>query len=161
MAREFKGMDAILRTYAGLIATRTAENLRAENKIASGTLEESIETKLRTGGFQIVMADYWEYVDEGRKAGKFPPLSKIEEWLRFPNVRDRIRFGASDKAFGDKERKQLAFLIGRKIARKGIKGSKFFSKVIESDLIDELAEALTVALADDIANSITFAEGKV
>lgn len=144
-------MNAVIRTYAGLIATRMAENLREENKIASGNLEESIEERIRVGGFQILMADYWEYVDEGRKAGKFPPISKIEEWLKYPNVRDRIRFG-NDKAFGEKERKTLAFLIARKIARKGIKGSKFFTKVIESDIVDELAEALTVALADDLTN---------
>lgn len=158
MAREFKGLSSVLRTYSGLIATRIAENLRAENKIASGTLEESIEARIKTNGFNILMVDYWEAVDKGRKAGKFPPISKIEEWLKSPNVRDRLRFGATDRAFGDKERKQLAFLISRKIARQGTKGSNFFTNVVESDIIDDMVEALTVALSDDILESLDLAE---
>lgn len=161
MAREFKGLSSVLRTYSGLIATRIAENLRAENKIASGTLEKSIEMRIKANGFNILMVDYWEAVDKGRKAGKFPPIrpiSKIEEWLKLPNVRDRLRFGATDRAFGDKERKQLAFLISRKIARQGTKGSNFFTNVVESDIIDDMVEALTVALSDDIINSLDLAE---
>ena len=47
----------------------------------------------------ITMLDYCGAVDGGRKAGKQPPIDKIKEWLSYPNVRDKIRFGQNDSAF--------------------------------------------------------------
>jgi hypothetical protein len=61
-----------------------------------------------------------------------------------------MRFGASDKAFGEKERRSLAFMIARKIGREGTKGNNFFKNVVESDLIDDMVQAVANGSLDDM-----------
>ena len=152
MAREFKSTEAALRVYGGLMVQRLVEGLNQNNSNASGSLNESIALTLKNqgAGFFVDGLDYWGAVDGGRKAGKRPPITAIEQWLRYPNVRDKIRFGASDKAFGEKERKALAFMIARKIGREGTKGNNFFKNVVESDLIDDMVQAVANGSLDDM-----------
>lgn len=156
MAREFKSVDAALRVYGGLIVQRLVEGLNANNSNASGALNESIALTMKSNaeGFIVDALDYWGAVDGGRRAGKRPPITAIEQWLRYPNVRDKMRFGASDKAFGDKERMALAFMIARKIGRDGTKGNNFFKNVVESDLIDDMVQAVANGAMDDMLASI-------
>lgn len=143
----------VLRQYAGLYVQRIQEGLNENNAIASGELGESIAIDIKQNGFNITMLDYWEYVDEGRKAGKFPPISSIEKWLSYPNVQDRMTFGRED-LFDDSKRSSLAFVIARKIAEKGTKGNEFVTSVVESDLTDEMVSALADATAEDIVELI-------
>lgn len=142
-------VSEVLRQYAGLYLQRIQEGLNENGAIASGSLGESIAVTIKPQGFDVTMLDYWEYVDEGRPAGKFPPISKIEEWLTYPSVKDRLTFGRED-LFDESKRKGLAFIIARKIANKGTKGNEFVTNVVESDLTDQMVEALAVATADDI-----------
>ena len=65
----------------------------------------------------ITLADYWKYVEDDTKP-HWPPVSAILEWIRVkpviprPDSRDRIP-----------KPEQLAYLIGRKIAKEGTEGS--------------------------------------
>jgi hypothetical protein len=156
MAREFKSVDAALRVYGGLIIQRLVEGLNENNSNASGALNESIALTMKSNGegFIVDALDYWGAVDGGRRAGKRPPITAIEQWLRYPNVRDKMRFGASDKAFGDKERKALAFMIARKIGREGTKGNNFFKNVVESDIIVDMTVAVANGAMDDMLAAI-------
>jgi hypothetical protein len=101
----FTNTSRALRQIGGLVVSRLSQNLKEDNAIASGRLDESIDFRAfsRTNalGVEITMLDYWEAVDKGRKAGKMPPISKIQEWLNYPNVRDKIRFGQSDAPIKD------------------------------------------------------------
>lgn len=144
-------VSEVLRTYAGLYVQRLGTGL--EDKTASGSLSDSIEFKLRADGFNVSMLPYWVQVDEGRKAGKFPPLDKIKEWLTYPRVQDRFTFGRED-LFDESKIDGLAFVIGRKIAEKGTKGNSFVTKVVESDLTDQMVNALADATAEDILELI-------
>jgi hypothetical protein len=152
MAREFKNAEAALRVYGGLMVQRLVEGLNANNSNASGALNESIALTLKAqgAGFFVDGLDYWGAVDGGRKAGKRPPITEIEKWLTYPNVRDKMRFGASDKAFGEKEMRSLAFMIARKIGREGTKGNNFFKNVVESDLIDDMVQAVANGSLEDM-----------
>lgn len=140
-----------LRNYAGLYVQRLATGL--EDKTASGELQESIEIRVRKNGFSISMLDYWVFVDEGRKPGGMPPLDRIAQWLTYPRVQDRFTFGRED-LFDESKIQGLAYVIGRKIAQKGTKGNQFVTKVVESDLTDDLTNALAQATVDDIAELI-------
>ena len=152
MAREFKSTEAALRVYGGLMVQRLVEGLNANNSNASGALNESIALTLKNqgAGFFVDALDYWPFVDGGRPKGKAPLVTDIEKWLSYPNVRDKIRFGASDKAFGDKERRGLAYVIARKIGSDGTKGNNFFKNVVESDLIDDMVQAVANGSLEDM-----------
>ena len=156
MAREFKNAEIALRVYAGLISQRLVDGLTVNNSDASGALNESINFTLKAegAGFFIDALDYWGAVDGGRKAGKRPPITAIEKWLTYPNVRDKLRLGASDKAFGDSERRLAAFFIARKIGREGTKGNNFFKNVVESDIIDDMVQAVANGTMEDMLAAI-------
>jgi hypothetical protein len=156
MAREFKSTEIALRVYAGLISQRLVEGLNENNSNASGALNESINFTLKAkgAGFFIDALDYWRAVDGGRPSGEGPRITDIEKWLTYPNVRDKLRLGASDKAFGEKEKRTRAFFITRKIWREGTKGNNFFKNVVESDLIDDMVQAVANGSLDDMLADI-------
>jgi hypothetical protein len=150
----FTNTSAALRQTGGLIVQRLSQGLQEDNSIASGELDKSINFNVKSSAkkieLDITMLDYWGAVDGGRKAGKQPPIDKIKEWLNYPNVRDKIRFGQNDSAFSESEKNSLAFLIARKIGRQGTKGNNFATNVFTSSLITkELPEVILNAVAED------------
>lgn len=46
----------------------------------SSSLYKSIEGKMTTDGFELLMLDYWYYVNYGRKEGSYVPISPLVEW---------------------------------------------------------------------------------
>lgn len=61
--------------------------LRVKSAMGS-KLYESIEGRMTPDGFELLMLDYWEYVNYGRRRGNFVPIRPLEEWARtkgFPN----------------------------------------------------------------------------
>jgi len=150
MAREFKNVQAQIDIYGSLIVQRLGDQLDANNTNASGSLKGSIEltVKPESKGFIIDALQYWQAVDEGTKP-HFVPKSALLKWLSYPNVRDKVRFGATDKAFGEREANSFAYLIQRKILRYGTEGTNFAKNVMESDLIDNMVGSLQDAAFED------------
>lgn len=106
------------------------ECLRRDGKKATGDLIRSIKPlPLKTAASKLVgsiqAADYWKYVEKGRRPGKFPPVSKIEKWIEVKPVRPKPMNGKMPTT------KQLAFLIARSIAANGIKPGKQFHEAFE------------------------------
>jgi hypothetical protein len=153
-----------VRFYGGLIVNRLVDGLQQSEQSASGNLEESIGFTISNNGanrltLDIELADYYKFVDEGRKAGKWPPRSKILTWLTMPNVLDRLGVRGQ---LPIKEHESLAYLISRKIAREGTKGNHFFTNVVEkSGIIDEMAEAIGTAAVDDFSAMIDALNSKL
>jgi hypothetical protein len=121
----------------------------------SGTLSQSLgknydKSIKQRGGFiigTIQAEDYWYYVDQGRNPGGFPPYKNDREgilhWVltkipKQPDIKDT----------------SLAFLIARKIAKKGTKATKFASSVLTDKDLKELYESLAEKLAEDVANQM-------
>jgi hypothetical protein len=77
--------------YGETIDGRTRNKQYSGNFIKSpigSSLYQSIEGRVTPDGFELLMNDYWEYVNYGRKRGNFVPISKLEQWARtkgFPN----------------------------------------------------------------------------
>ena len=151
MANKYTNTAAELEVIGGLIIQRLADNLDANNTNASGSLKGSITLHLKPNGLGMFIdaLDYWDAVDEGT-GPHTPPRSAILKWLSYPNVRDKIRFGASDSAFGEREANSLAYLIQRKIKREGTKGTKFFTNVYNSGIFDDMAIKLADSMEQDI-----------
>ncbi len=141
-----------LRRTGGLITQRLADGINDYNSDASGELKQSIDFKIQSKSnkleLDIIMLDYWEYVDKGRRPGKRPPVSSIEKWLTYPNVRDKLRGGMGDQAFSDPQ--SLAYIIAKKIGDKGTKGTDFATNVFESRLVtQELPQIIAEAVYED------------
>ena len=99
---------------------------------ASYKLLNSVETTVKRGDdtFTVVinLEPYWYYVENGRKAGRFPPISKILDWIRIKPV-----IPYSDNRGRLPTEEQLAFLIARKIAEQGTE-----PKNVLFETVDEL-----------------------
>lgn len=143
----FDNLEAVLNEYGKEVRNQYQLNLIHSDRIASGELLNSCEfdVKLsnRTYQVRLELADYWKYVEYGRKPGKFPPTSKILDWILIKPVLPR----PDDKI--QPTPKQLAFLIGRKIANEGYEGSKDLEKANDS-LIKRYEPKIVAALAKDL-----------
>jgi hypothetical protein len=95
------------------------------------------------------LADYWKYVEYGRRPGKMPPIDAIEQWVKVkPVVPNAINGRVPDT-------RQLAFLIARKIGREGIPGKKPLTNTIYSEEVNIIIEALRRTLIEQIMETIS------
>jgi hypothetical protein len=112
--------------------------LTANGSNASGNLAKSIRGIVKQNGKYVVISiqleDYWQYVENGRKAGKYPPINAIKNWISVKPVLPRpLKSGKLPTA------NQLAFLIARKISKVGIKPKPFLKPTItDFDLINKV-----------------------
>lgn len=166
----FPTVGKILEKYSQDIMSALTKNLQEEDKIATGNLIQSIKFPVKVFGTKYVatlsMDDYWKFVEEGRKPGSFPPVDKILQWTiekgltlnPLSNRRKKLIRGLKHKKLKkavkqiskEKLRKSLAFLIGRKIATKGIEPTHFVKKVMTQELIDNLRRDIQKSARKDI-----------
>jgi hypothetical protein len=169
---KFSNIEEVLIVFANRIALQAEKNLRS-NKLgrdvnASGTLSESIRVTPVTfmGGdysIEIAMADYWQWVEAGRRPGKRPPLRNIVQWIKDKQLRldDKGTTARGYKREGtliSSSRKKVlmgnkkvsileatAYKIASKIAKYGTKATNFLSDAVDDykdDLVKEMAKAL-------------------
>lgn len=140
----------VLNRYGREVVAHSLNYLEFDNSIASGELLKSIKYIIDEGNMQyelsIELADYWYYVNNGRKAGKYPPIEKISQWIRKkPLIPYRGKNGKLPTL------QQLTYLISRKIAKEGTKGTHFFDRAIENSMKtfeDDIKEALQLDIGD-------------
>lgn len=96
---------------------RAQELMMQNNSNATGTLVNSFTydygVDVETGRYwvDISMEDYWKYVNDGRKAGRMPPVEKIRDWILVKPIKPQpYTYTPSVKS--------LAFLIQRSIKDK-------------------------------------------
>ena len=161
------GFDNLLNAlseYKNAVAVHYKDRLVADDKKATGQLINSISTEIKVGSdtFEVVLnvVDYFRYVEEGRKPGKFPPVDKILSWIRVKPVIPRPINGKLPTE------QQLAFLIGRKIATEGIEAGHQLRdtvQAINAEFIPKLEAALqedfdayVIKVYDKIGNLVLF-----
>ena len=148
-----EALESGLRLYA----SRLSESLTSKGAVASGSLGESIEVVVsqRRGVFdgRVEMNDYWEFVDQGRPAGRQPPIDSIIQWLKYPAVQDRITFGREDR-FNIASITAIAYNIAKKIGEKGTKGNGFATEVGESGIDKDIEDLISNAIENDLENTI-------
>lgn len=116
---------------------------------ASYKLLNSVETVVRRNDDEFIVTinleDYWIYVENGRGPGRFPPVSKILEWIRVKSITPY-----SDSRGRLPTEEQLAFLIARKIAEQGTEPKRVLAETI-TELNSIYLPKLQRALDDDFA----------
>ena len=143
----------ILEDFGNEMLDGMQKNLSKDSGVASGDLYQSMTFTSKIMGskfvFQLDMGvDYWKWVDEGRKAGKMPPVDGLIKW-----VNTKATFGGFASVPNIKSKavqRGLAYVIARKIGKKGTKGNKFYSKVVTPDRIKKLQRDLGNAAVKDL-----------
>lgn len=154
---EYRNTINVLEDYADLLATNYKNALIETGSVASSTLVNSVTTSVKVGTNRISvvmeLADYWKWVEDGRKPGKFPPVDNIINWIQVKPIIPQPYQIPSGREVTPTE-KQLAYLIGRKIANEGIEGKHQLSETNDA-LFEQFRERITEALIQDISEEIS------
>lgn len=156
---EIDKYNSILERYGAEIVEKLRYDIR-NKKItrfgavnASGKLANSLRYEVKGGKLRVYALGYAPVMETGRKGGKRPPVSAIEQWL-------------SDKGIAPQgiSKKSLAYLIARKIGKEGTEiykqgGSDLISGVINQQLIDHLQSDLATSFSEYSVTSIANAIG--
>lgn len=133
------------------IANAYRNELTNQGKVASGKLRDfKVEIVQDDRWFNIIfnLEHYWKYVENGRSPGKFPPIDAILNWIKIkPVVPHPIRNRVPTT-------KQLAFLIARSIAQKGIKPTYALQNTLVSPQVQQLIEQLCNYIINQIEKQI-------
>ena len=137
---------AILERLTEHLAGQIGLELVAQGHNNTGTLIESVRVELIESleGIVIVASnlDYGQYVNDGRKPGKFPPVDALRKWVEERGL-----------ASEEKEVNAIAFLIGRAIRDQGspTRGAYKYSKNGKrKDWIGQVLEANEQIIFDHI-----------
>jgi len=156
-----------------------AQGIKKYDIVGSGKLGKSLkinqQPKVKLFGttykMQITALPYWEQLNYGRgksTQGSKPGVlqGKIEEWLRLPNVRQKLTSGGkgkydggSDKGWTEARYKSAAFAIARKIHQKGYKARPFITEArekIDNDMVKGVADAAAEQTEFRISEIINF-----
>lgn len=150
---EWKNLRQVLDKCGEELKNEYKRNLEATGNVASGNLANNITYRvvIDDDSYDVILTleDYFIYVENGRNPGKFPPVDAILSWIRIKPIIPR----ADDKGNLPTE-DTLAFLIGRKIAKEGIKGNHMFEKTKETvyyqykTMIEEAIEQDVVSMIE-------------
>lgn len=113
-------------------------------KVATGNLANSISVtyNANSGEVEVSMLDYWRYVNDGRKPGKYVPLSSILQWIKQKGLK-----GRNKKTGRFITNESFAWGINTNIKKFGIAPTYFYDeafKEIEPRFEDELIKALEI-----------------
>lgn len=152
----FPNLAAVLQEYGATICEKYREELAARGKNASGVLAGTVRYLVERNSTEyavdLSLANYWQYVEYGRRPGKFPPPDKILEWVRIKPVIPRpLSNGKLPTP------KQLAFLIGRKIANEGIAPTPALAAAGEftyDNFLTRIGEAISADLSDAVDSAL-------
>ncbi len=143
---QWTNLTEVMNILGQKLITLYREKLDEENVNASGKLYNSLQQIIQIDGdkyeLDLRLEDYWKYVENGRKAGKWPPVDKIKEWIRIKPV---LPYPDNNGRLPTES--QLAFLIGRKIANEGITPRPLLERSI--DEID-FEKEIKIAVQADI-----------
>lgn len=149
---KWTSLERVLNEFADQFIQNARDGLQADGSIATGELYDSFEKIIEIGedyySVKISLADYWEYVNNGRRPGKFPPPPAIRNWIEVKPVNPYPLPNGKTPSV-----EQLTFLISRKIANEGIEPTNFFDKAKEQTIRD-FEQRIDLAIAEDVSNYI-------
>ena len=155
-ANDFKHTMKALNDFGNFIITNYKSQLEAE-QMNNGELYRTISYSVSTVNsgwvISVSLAEYWKYIENGRRAGaKMPPVSAIENWIKVKQILPRPITLKSGKSVVPTI-PQLSFLIARKIGRDGIRPRPFFKQSFE-DAKREFLQKIEEAILADIKESL-------
>lgn len=153
-----KRVSKLAKINVGAYRTVNGKRRRIDN---SGDLRKSINynTTVSKSGksfeFNIVMEDYGENVDQGRKPGKGIPPTELYKWIKSKPIRLRDLETNSFVKTTESGIRSLAYLINRKIKEKGIAATNFLSDPFNEEF-KELPDDVIDAFGLDVEQFLEF-----
>ena len=139
---EYTNLIKILNTIGTEIRDKYKEKIKT-GAYATGKLYNSVQYKVNVTDNSVKLSlnleDYWINVENGRAAGKkMPPISVIRKWMLSKSIPDK---------------NGLAYLISRKISKKGIKAKPYLRQT-KNEVIPNYMDDITKAINKDLKESI-------
>jgi hypothetical protein len=125
------------------------------NKVASGTLANSVEVQVKQGPnhkteLDVLLAEYGQWVQSGRLPGKgYVPVGSLMKWIKQRGLKGRDKKGKfiTDKSF--------AFAIQKNIKKFGIRPANYLDISVEKIYDDpRILELLGEAGFEELIDSI-------
>lgn len=143
-----------IKEITNLFAAALKDKLEENGSNATHQLSNSIKDIVKFDGkyltVSIQLEEYYKYVENGRKAGKFPPVDAIKKWITIKPVIPRGKNGKVPTE------NQLSYLIGRKIAREGTRANPFLEPTIRDfKLVDKIYAAVNSMLTNEINKAVS------
>jgi hypothetical protein len=142
-----------LNKFGKYLVAESRKNLTKKKKNVTGNLYQSLAYEITTGpnslDFDFLMAEYGEWVDKGRKAGKMPPFGAIYAWT----ARRRLQFKDNKGKFLSYAETARKVMI--KIKAKGIEPSNFYSRPFQLGF-DKLPTEIQQAYGLDVEDFLEF-----
>ena len=154
-ASEFRHTMKALNDFGKVIIDNYKSQLEAE-QMNNGELYRTISYSVSTGTggwvISVSLADYWKYIEYGRRPGKMPPVSAIENWINVKQIIPHSMTLKSGKTVIPTI-PQLSFLIARSIGRRGIAPKPLFKKSFEAAK-QQFIQVIKDAITQDIKESL-------
>ena len=154
-ASDFKHTMKALNDFGKVIIDNYKSQLEAE-QMNNGELYRTISYSVSTGNsgwvISVSLAEYWKYIEYGRRPGKMPPVSAIENWINVKQIIPHSMTLKSGKTVIPTI-PQLSFLIARSIGRRGIAPKPLFQKSFEAAK-QQFMQVIKDAITQDIKESL-------
>lgn len=99
-------------------------------KLEKSRLIEQMDFSIQNGELVLYAPEYIEFVDNGRKAGKMPPVSKILDWVIFYQI-----------GTGKDDSTKIAWSVAKSIEKNGTRG-KFFLQKLTQDIFELYSDTI-------------------
>lgn len=138
----------VLERFAVELEKEYKQNLKNNNRIATGKLYNTAKCEVLKGEYTVVfhLQDYWRYVEGGRDKtnnnGDGSLRRNILKWLEVKKILPKPIDGKLPTP------QQLAYIISKRIHEKGYKGSQDLSKATD-DIWDKYREEIYDAIDKD------------
>jgi len=146
------GILRIIQNWGNELIKQLQNNLLKNKSNASSSLSQSIEPELKAQqkgyNLSIMMEDYWFYVEEGRRAGKTPPIKNIYDWIE--NKREIQSKFISKSTDTIAATKSLVYVIARKIGREGTRAKPFVSPALKQVTTQTLAKRISQHIVETL-----------
>jgi hypothetical protein len=127
-----------------------AKNKGVSNKVATGSLKNSVKVFAKNDSIQVEMNQYAQWVQSGRAPGKKGvPISAIVSWIKARKLKGRDKKGRFIKDIS------FAFGIQKNIKKFGIRPSNWYDVAIDDMLENkQIEELLGDATIEDLINAL-------
>ena len=154
-ANDFKHTMKALNDFGKVIIDNYKSQLEAE-QMNNGELYRTISYSVSTGTggwvVSVSLENYWKYIEYGRRPGKMPPVSAIENWINVKQIIPHSMTLKSGKTVIPTI-PQLSFLIARSIGRRGIAPKPLFKNSFEAakkQFIQVIKDAITQDIKENL-----------